>query len=499
MAGVTLVVLIINVLSRGLALVSNSFVTAYFGATSLTSAYSFAITLAGIVTTVIGTTLTTSVIPIYTELREAGDKKRTNGFLNNTISMTVLVSFVLIFIGMFCAPVIAEIAGKGDYKFSVFAIRVLIFSVLFMCLYYIFSGILQANGKFYLAAAVSIPSSMVTMSYIILLSDKYNVSGLVFATLIGYFVQAAILVPALRTTDYRFSLSFDYNNSDMKRIFKVVAPVIVGICAHQINILTNSSIAFRHDAENYIVLNNAQNLGIQIVLTMVLAISSVIYPKLSDLEAKKNEKEFSKLLTATLNGIILLLIPLSFGFYIFGEKFIDLIYGYGKFTSENVALGGSVFSLYALGILGLGFKEITDRAFYARKNTKVSAYNGVFIMIINIVLSIVLVKYFGLKGVAFAYSVAAFLGGINIIIQFSKRYNDIKIKSLVITAIKTIVAALVMTAVLMFIKDINFGSSKIAAFAGLLVSAAAGVFVYALALLPMYLKDIKKFIKQRRN
>lgn len=495
MAGVTLIVLIINVMSRGLALISNSLVTACFGATSLTSAYSFSITLANIITTVVGTTLTTSVIPIYTELREFGDKKRTNAFLNNTVSLTVIVSFALIFLGGLLAPVIAGIAGKGDFGFSVFAIRILLFSILFMSMFYIFSGILQANGKFYLAAAVSIPSSVITMVYILSSSDKFGMHGLVVATLIGFFAQMAILIPALSKTDYRFSPSFKYNNPDMKRIFSVVAPVIVGICAHQINILTNSSIAFRHDAENYIVLNNAQNLGVQIVLTMVLAIASVIYPKLSEMAAKKEDEKFSDCLTSTLNSIILLLIPLSFGFFMLGHKFIDLIYGYGKFTSENVALGGSVFALYAVGLLGLGFKEITDRAFYARKNTKVSAWNGVLIMALNIAFSIVLVRFFGLKGIAFAYSVAAILGGINIIWQYTRRFPDIKVKSLFVTVLKALVASAFMAVVLNFVKNISFGGSKISVLLSLMVSGVSGVVVYGIALILLRTEEVKNILK----
>lgn len=494
MAGVTLIVLIINVMSRGLALVSNSLVTACFGATSLTSAYSFSITLANIITTVVGTTLTTSVIPIYTELRELGDKKRTNAFLNNTVSLTVIVSFALIVLGGLLAPMIAGIAGKGDFEFSVFAIRILLFSILFMSMFYIFSGILQANGKFYLAAAVSIPSSIITMVYILTSSDKFGMYGLVVATLIGFFAQAAILVPSLSKTDYRFRLSFKYNNPDMKRIFIVVAPVIVGICAHQINILTNSSIAFRHDAENYIVLNNAQNLGVQIVLTMVLAIASVIYPKLSEMAAKKDDSKFSDCLTSTLNGIILLLIPLSFGFFMLGSKFIDLIYGYGKFTSENVALGGSVFSLYAVGLLGLGFKEITDRAFYARKNTRVSALNGVLIMVLNIAFSIIFVNFFGLRGIALAYSLAAILGGINIIWQYTRKFSDIKVKSLLVTLVKALIGSAVMAVVLYFVKNISFGGSKISVLLSLAVSGLAGVAVYGIALVLLRTEEVKNIL-----
>ena len=500
-ANIAAAVMVINVLSRALALVANSLITASFGANALTSAYSFAITLAGIITTIIGTTLTTSVIPIYTELKETGDKKRTDAFLNNTISLTVIVSLSLIFVGILAAPLIAKIAGKGDYNFSVYATRVLLFSILFMSLYYIFSGILQANNRFFLAAAVSIPSSLCSMLYIFLLSQKYQVAGLVVATLVGYFAQAAILAPALSSVDYRFGLSFRYKNEDMFKIFRVVAPVIIGICAYQINILTNSSIAFRYDTENYIVLNNAQNLGIQIVMTMTLAIASVIYPKLSTLTAKKDESGFIELMTATLNGIILLLIPLTFGFFLLGRDFIDLIYGYGKFTEENVRLGGSVFSLYALGILGIGFKEITDRAFYARKNTRISALNGVVIMAVNILLSVIFVRIWGLGGIAAAYSAAALVGGANIIFLFKKKYGDLTLAPIAVTVIKAVCSAAVMIPVVILIGKALPAASKLMLLVRLAVSAAAGTVAYGIMLIILKTKEIINIINKgdRKN
>ena len=495
-AGIAVAVMVINVLSRALALVANSLITASFGANSLTSAYSFAITLAGIITTIIGTTLTTSVIPIYTELKETGDNKRTAAFLNNTVSLTVIVSLSMIFIGVVAAPLIAKIAGKGDYDFSVYATRILLFSILFMSLYYIFSGILQANNRFFLAAAVSIPSSLCSMIYIFVFSAKYGVAGLVVATLVGYFAQAAILAPALPSVGCRLGLSFHYKNEDMRKIFRVVAPVIIGICAYQINILTNSSIAFGYDTENYIVLNNAQNLGVQIVMTMTLAIASVIYPKLATLTAKKDEEGFIRLMVSTLNGIILLLVPLTFGFFLLGHDFIDLIYGYGKFTEENVRLGGSVFSLYALGILGIGFKEITDRAFYARKNTKFSALNGVVIMAVNIILSIIFVRIWGLCGIAAAYSVAALVGGVNIIFLFKKKYGDLTARPILKALLKALCAAAVMTPAVILIGKAVPSGSKLGLLIRLAASGGGGALVYALTLIVLKTEEITEFINK---
>ena len=93
-ASTAMIVLIINIISRGFALIANSLITATIGVNDMTSAYSYALSLTNIITTIIGTTLTTSVIPIYTDLKENHDLKRANGFINNTISLTVIVSIV---------------------------------------------------------------------------------------------------------------------------------------------------------------------------------------------------------------------------------------------------------------------------------------------------------------------------------------------------------------------------------------------------------------------
>ena len=162
-ANTAVVVLIINIISRGFALIANSMITASFGVNEFTSAYSFSLTFTNIITTIIGTTLTTSVIPIYTDLRENYDIKRANKFVNNTISLTVIVSLILIFIVGLLSPYIANISGDGDVDFSIFSLRILSFSIFFICFFYVFSGLLQANDKFYLVAVVSLPSSIVSI------------------------------------------------------------------------------------------------------------------------------------------------------------------------------------------------------------------------------------------------------------------------------------------------------------------------------------------------
>ena len=486
-------VLIINILSRACALIAGVMVTSFYGTTLETSAYSFALNVTNIITTVIGTALTTSVIPTYTELKEHDGDKNADKFVGNIVGITVLLGAVLAAAGMAIAPIMAGMA-EGGTDFAAFAIRGMMPAIIFISLYYIFSGVLQSNGKFYLAAMVSIPSSLVNILYIILLSPYFGVAGLVYSTVIGFFLQAFILYIPLIKSGRKIIPAVNFRDKQIKTVLKLSAPVLIGVCAHQINLLTNSSIAYSYNGEKYIVLSNIQNLGIQIVMTIILAVASVMYPKLTHLAVQKDNDGFNKMFTRALNLISILMIPISVGFVLLSENLIDLVYGYGKFSAADVKSGAVIFSLYALGVLGNGFKEIVDRAYYARKITKPSAYNGVLIMAVNIVLSAVLVKFYGFNGIAVAYSIASLCGGFTIFAVFARRFRDFKTKPVFINILKCILSALLMGCVVWGINTFEV-SGKLTLLIKTGMAIVGGMISYAVFLLVFKCEDLMDVIK----
>ena len=497
-AKTVLVVMIINLLSRALALFANALITAYFGATSATSSYSFALSVTNIITTIIGTALTTAVIPIYLSTMEEGGKKRADEFINNTLSLTVLIGLALMAVGMLLAPYIANLSTSGDKGFSLYAIRMMMPAIIFISVGFIFSGVLQAKGDFYSPAMISLPSSIINILYIVVLSGLYGMHGLVVATLTGFLVQALYLVWPMVKKGFRFFVSFHYNNPDIRRIFKLTGPVIIGVAAYQINMLTNNSIAYSFNSEKFIILSNMQNLGIQIVLTLVLASTSVIYPKLTACAVKKDYSGFATGLHTAVNTAVLILVPLSVGFWVLSYDIVDVVYGYGKFGPNDVAMGAQIFSLYAIAVLGIGLKEICDRAYYSLNNTKTPAYNGVLIMAVNIVLSVILVRIWGFNGIAFAYSVAALIGGFTVytlVMQYIKQHlwGDF-FKILIKSALAAAVMFLCIKGVVLLEGYLPLPEGKLVVIAGLLVKVAIGVLTYFITLYLLRTKEVSELL-----
>ena len=142
--------------------------------------------------------------------------------------------------------------------------------------------------------------------------------------------------------------------------------------------------------------------------------------------------------------------------------------------------------MYSIGIIGIGAKEILDRAFYAVKDTKTPAINGFIIMGVNIILSLVLIKFIGAYGIPLAYSVASLTGSIVLLIRLNRKIGSY-LKGFFPKLFKAFAASAVMGAAafgtLELMNGIFSGNGILERIITLLAPAGVGVIVYAVMLL----------------
>ena len=103
--------------------------------------------------------------------------------------------------------------------------------------------------------------------------------------------------------------------------------------------------------------------------------------------------------------------------------------------------------------------------------------------------------YLGLPGIALSYSIASLVGGINILIRFKKKYNNLNLKAILNTLVKSFVSCVVMAFLVSLIKELDFGGGKINLLLKLGVSGVVGVVVYSAMLVILRTKEIKAFLR----
>lgn len=480
-------VMVIMIASRLLALFSSQIYMSVFGTESIyINIYSYAVNIPNIIFTSIGTALSTVVIPIYVGHKAVGEDIKAKKFADNIISLSVLLTFILVIVGICISPLLVNFTGFAkDAEAKAYAVKSLMIVMpvmFFYALNYIFQGMLQSNGRYKLPAFVSVPSSAIVIGYVLLLSDRYGVTGLMYATIIGLSLQALILIPPLYKDGYRYRPCLRLRDGDIISAARMALPVLIGVGAYQLNMLFNSTMIARYDKSMVTILTFVQNITIQMVLAFVYSITAVVYPKLSESYAKGDTEGYKSSLGGILKNVTVMLIPISIGFISVREPLLNLLVAWGKVTPQSVEKAEYFLSLYAIGILGIGLKEILDRALYSIKNTRISAVNGFIIMFINIALSLLFMRYIGAYGIPLAYSLASLTGVANLLYQL-KRKTGSYAEGLFKDFIKSIVSALVMWGCVYLIIlafDCVFDSeSLIVRCARLAVPTGVGVLVYA--------------------
>jgi putative peptidoglycan lipid II flippase len=489
-------VMVIMIFSRLLAFFSNLIYVTYFGANTKMDIFTFALNIPNIVFTSLGTALTTIVIPIFAAHIADDNREKAFIFADNILSLSTVFTLVLALLGMMASPLIVALTRfkNEDYGFAVMALCVMLPIMVFYAMNYIYQGILQSLGKFAMPAFVSVPSSIAVILYVLVLGNRFGVNGLLFASFTGLALQGLVLVYPAYKAGYRYHVRFDYRSEDIVKALKLMPPVFIGTSAYQLNMLFNNVVASRFESMNTIM-NTIQNMVLYSALAFVYSVTAVVYPKFTMQVAKNEMEEYKTSLLRVLKSIIYFMIPAAVGFIFVSRQLVNFFMAWNKITPENVNFAAKMMELYAASIIGLGIKEVVDRAFYSLKDTKTPAINGVIIMAVNISLSVILIQFIGPLGIPLAYSISALTGGIVLMYLMRRKIGAFGIKKLVASSAKVIVSSAIMAIAVFSINRLllhaNFGRLFVDRGIKLFIPAGAGMIIYCAA---TYLLNVEEAV-----
>ncbi len=478
----------------------------FFGLSPELNIYSYAITVPNTIFNCFGTALSTVVIPIYAGHLAKGNNLRAKGFADNIITIASIFTLILIGIGMAISPFIVKLTAftsPEEYSFAVKALMIIMPVMLFYGLNYIFQGMLQSNDKYGWPAFVSVPSSLVVIFYVFTLGDKFGVTGLLFATLIGLSMQAIILIPPLLKTGYRYRPRLSFKDDDIKTAGKMTLNVLIGVSAYQLNMFYNVTMISRFEGMTTL-LTYVQNIVVYMVLAFVYSITAVLYPKLTAKAAINDMGGYKDSLNSVLSNIMLLLLPITIGFIVVREPLLELIANWGKITPEDIKRASVMVIMYAIGIVGIGAKEILDRAFYAIKNTKIPAINGFVVMGVNVALSLILIniKGIGAYGIPLAYSVSSLVGSIVLLIALRGkigRYLNGFFGKFSKGLLSSIVMGISVVLASGLIESVFSGGGIIDRLMSLVIPVLVGVLVYAIMLIILRVATVIEIIEKYKK
>ena len=476
--------MIIMLAGKLLALVANQIYLSYLDPSSeQLNIYSWAVNIPNNIFQSFGTALASVVIPIFGALLVKGKKKEADRFASNVICVSSAITLILVALGMGLSFVLPHFTDFKDKGYTAMALRIMMPVMLFYCLCFIYQGVLQSHDRYRSAALVNLPSGIMIILYTLFLSDRFGVTGLLIVTALGLFMQFAVLIIPAWRAGFKPKPVFDLKDPDLRQAGKMTVPIILGASAYQFNMFFNGTMMANVAPTSVSLFNFVQNLILSSVMTMVLAITSVMYPTLTKFAASDDREGFKRTLSSTMGGTVFILMPLSVGLIVLRTPFLSLISEYGSVSADNIKTEAGFLLMYCLCIVFLGLKEITDRAFYSLQTTRISAITGVVIMVVNVAVGFVLSKFtpLGANGIPLAYSIAAVTGTLFLVFSLRRKIGRFGF-GLTETVVKSVVSSAVMGAcvfgVYYLLKDVSLGGVVVSRVIRVIAPTVCGVIVY---------------------
>jgi putative peptidoglycan lipid II flippase len=450
------------VLSNITGFIARLLINARFGAGAAQDAFRAAFVIPDLLFNVLaGGALASAFIPVYIARMSKGEAAvawrlaRSVGFI-----VCALLACLALLAAWFAQPLIQNVVARqfdaDQVALTASLMRVMLIATVVFGASGLFMGLLQANGHF-LAPAVAPSLYQLGMIIGATALSAYGIHGLALGVVCGALMHLGIQLLDLwriaRASEQASNDAPAEIGADLRQVFTLMPPRVLGLGAVQLNNLVNTALAsgFRGGVSAF---NNAFAILVLPIAAIGQAIGTVIFPAISAHAARSEQEQFARAFVRAMNGVIALSLPAAAGLIVLGEPLIRLLFERGAFDAQ--ATGWVAFALgwLALGLPAHAALELVTRAFYALKDSLRPALAAALSVGLNIAMSIAFYRAFealgwlpfGGLGLANALATTVETGVLYAVL--TKRAPQIAIRP-VITALRTAgLATLAMALVL---------------------------------------------------
>jgi integral membrane protein MviN len=490
------IVAFITILGKFAGLLKNTVQGKVFGTTWATDAYTVSLNIPTVLYSIIGVAVSTAFIPLLNETYAKRGKDEMFDFANNIMNILFLFSFAIFIIAWIFSPMLVKLMASNftgeKFKLAVSLTKISIVNMLFLSMSAGFTAILQTLNDFTAPALNGILIDIPPIVFMLFFAKYGGIVGLTIYTTVAFGLQVVNQIPWLIKNKYRYSFKIDFKDPRILRMLKLISPVIVGLSVNQINIIINTRLASELPNGNITAFSYASLLTGAFYGTFATSVVTVIFPTLSREGSTGDYKGMKSHMVKAINNINMIMIPVTLGIMILRYHIIDILFKHGKFNDYSVEITAIALLYLSIGMIFYGIRDVFNVSFYSTNDTRTPMINSILGIAVNILISIILVKYIGIAGLAIGSSASAAICAILLMKDFRKKMGSFGGRDIITTGGKLVLSSLVMGAAVFFMN--NFLSRYMVGFklelllTMLIVIVGAAVYVTMMLLL-----NVKEF------
>ena len=338
-------------------------------------------------------------VPMIAEYRSKSTPEETREFLNRIAGTLGAVLFVITAVGVAAAPVLIMIfapgftAEDGRSALASDMLRLTFPYLFFISLTALAGGILNTYRNFAVPAFTPVLLNVVLIAFAGWVAPQLErpAMGLALGVLVAGIVQLLMQVPFLLRLGLLPVPLWGWAHDGVRRVLKLMLPVLFGSSVAQINILFDTLIASFLAAGSISWLYYSDRLMEFPLGVFGIAVATVMLPSLSEEHAKASPEGFTAMLDWALRLVLLIGLPAALGLILLAEPLLATIFFGGAFTRLDVTMATASLIAYAFGLLGFILVKVLATGFFSRQDTRTPVRIGVIALVLNMGLNIVFV------------------------------------------------------------------------------------------------------------
>ncbi|HWP26657.1 MAG TPA: murein biosynthesis integral membrane protein MurJ [Xanthobacteraceae bacterium] len=396
-------------------------------------------------------------VPTYAQLRTSGSASL-EMFASRIFTLLLVVQLLLLAIALLCMPWVITLLApgfareSGQFALAVALTRITFPYLLLITLVTLYSGILNAIGRFAAAAAAPI---LLNLSIVFALfvaaafpspghAAAWGVfaAGVLEALLVGGDAWRQGALPRLRWPRF---------DSDVKTFLKRFAPATVGSAETQIALFADTIIASFLVAGSLSALYYADRLNQLPIGVIAVAVGTVLLPEMANRLAANDEQGARHAQNRAIEFTLLLSIPCFAAFFFVPETIMRGLFERGAFTATDTAATAATLRAYATGLFAFVLIRSMAITYLSRGDTWTPVVALSYAVAVNVALKVLLFSFTNLAqvGLALATSAGAWVNVI-LLYAFARRADLISFDEMLRqSAVRLGIAGVALIAVLM--------------------------------------------------
>lgn len=479
-----------QVASRILGLLRERLLASTFGAGDTLDVYYAAFKIPDFIFNIIVLgALSSAFVPVFLEYWNKNKEESyriANSLLNIILLALVVIGVVVFFFTDLLIPLVA-VGFEGEKReLTAQLVRIMYLGIVFFGASNIVSGILHSLRRFVAFSLAPIMYNLGIIFGITVLVPRYGINGLAYGVVFGALLHLLVQIPSVIKIGFRYKMMVDFGLQGVKKIAKLMVPRALGLGVNQINQIVITAIASTLAVGSVAVFNLANNLQYFSISVLGVSLALSAFPVFSQAFTEKNNEKFVVHFSQTIRRILFLIIPASILILLLRAQIVRLVLGAGSFDWEDTVLTAQTLGFFSLSLFAQSLVPVLARAFYAFQNTKTPVIISVISMIINVVGSLIFVQFWGIYGLALAFSIASFINMILLITALRVKMGDLDDQRIISSTLKIIALSIFMGLVVQGLKYLIAPQVDMQTFVGVLIQTVGsmvggGIFYLLLA------------------